>query len=196
MKISSSTVRRLRTERGWSQDQLAVASGLSLRTVQRVEAEGVASLGTAVCLAATYGAKLIDLQEEQPCSTAHPVWTWPGMLLLGIAIITLAVTGESGRPAGLPASQGLAVINISVASLAVVLIAQALVHLFRQRQYIGAGLAVVGMPWATLLGGGAVLALVRGESPSWALVGTGVSGIALVVMAMREFRRVAEPARA
>lgn len=64
MKISSAKVRRFRSERGWSQDQLALASGLSLRTIQRVEAEGNASRETQVCLAATFGISLIELADE------------------------------------------------------------------------------------------------------------------------------------
>lgn len=64
MKISTTTVRRLRTERGWSQEHLALASGLSLRTIQRVEAEGNASRETHVCLAATFGIVLADLVAD------------------------------------------------------------------------------------------------------------------------------------
>ncbi len=64
MKISSAKVRRYRSERGWSQDQLALASGLSLRTIQRVEAEGNASRETQVCLAATFGISLAELADE------------------------------------------------------------------------------------------------------------------------------------
>lgn len=64
MKISSAKVRRFRSERGWSQDQLALASGLSLRTIQRVEAEGNASRETQVCLAATFGISLAELADE------------------------------------------------------------------------------------------------------------------------------------
>lgn len=63
MKISSITIRRLRTARGWSQEQLAVASGLGLRTIQRVEAEGKAARETRVCLAATFGVELAELIE-------------------------------------------------------------------------------------------------------------------------------------
>src|SRR3954470_23090742 len=112
MKISPSAVRRLRTDRGWSQDQLAMASGLSLRTIQRVEAEGIASVGTAVSLAATYGTKLIELQGEQSDSAGGSIWLWPSALLLGLAIVTLVLLGDSGRLAGLPVSQGLAAVNI------------------------------------------------------------------------------------
>ncbi len=69
-------------------------------------------------------------------------------------------------------------------------------NLLRQRQFVGIGLAALGTPWVTLLAGGAVLALVNGKSPSWALIGTGVAGFALVVMAFREFRRGNLAARA
>ena len=64
MKISSTVIRRLRTERGWSQEQLATASGLGLRTIQRVEAEGKAARETRVCLAATFNLPITDLLEE------------------------------------------------------------------------------------------------------------------------------------
>ena len=64
MKVSSDVVRRLRAERGWSQEQLAVAAGLSLRTIQRVEGEGVASRETRVCLAATFDIDLCDLSDD------------------------------------------------------------------------------------------------------------------------------------
>ena len=39
MKINSEKVRDLRNKRGWSQEQLAAACGLGLRTIQRIEAE-------------------------------------------------------------------------------------------------------------------------------------------------------------
>lgn len=53
MKIDSDIVRKLRTARGWSQEQLGVVSGLSLRTIQRLEngengsIESVRALATA-----------------------------------------------------------------------------------------------------------------------------------------------------
>lgn len=77
MKISPATVRRFRTERGWSQEQLAVVSGLSLRTIQRVEADGSASQETRMSLAATFGIQLSDLvrdsnAERQTAAIAPP----------------------------------------------------------------------------------------------------------------------------
>ena len=195
MKISPYTVRRLRTERGWSQEQLAIASGLSLRTVQRVEAEGMASMGTAVSLAATYGVQLIELQDEPLLAADRNAPAGYTMLLLGLAVLTVAIINESGRLPGLPMSNGFAAMNILAAIVGGALVVPALVGIFRQRQYVGATLAVLGMPLVTLLAGGMIFALVSGRVPGWQLVGMGASGAALVVMAVREFRRDHKTAR-
>ena len=52
MKINGEAVRALREQKSWSQEHLASASGLSVRTVQRVEIDGVASAETRLALAA------------------------------------------------------------------------------------------------------------------------------------------------
>ena len=63
MKLDSSSVRRLREAKNWSQEQLAKASGVSLRTVQRVETEGTASRETRVCLAAALDVDVTLISE-------------------------------------------------------------------------------------------------------------------------------------
>lgn len=189
MKLSPSAVRRLRTERGWSQDQLAIASGLSLRTIQRVEAEGIASLGTAASLAATCQVKLTELQDYQNPQTGQKPTTPSNELFLGIAVMTLAIISESGRLPAFPLSDAVAAVNISVAIIAVMLLVPSLVRLIRQRQFIGTSLAMLGTPLVTLLAAGAMYALVSGHSPMWQLFAIGATGAALVFMALREFRR-------
>ena len=54
MKINSDRVKQLRKQRSWSQDQLASVSGLSLRTIQRIENMGVCSLDSKRALAAVF----------------------------------------------------------------------------------------------------------------------------------------------
>jgi transcriptional regulator with XRE-family HTH domain len=54
MKIKSKLVVETRNKKGWSQQQLSIVSGLSLRTIQRVENEGKASLETLKSLASTF----------------------------------------------------------------------------------------------------------------------------------------------
>lgn len=189
VKISPSTVRRLRTERGWSQEQLAIASGLSLRTIQRVEAEGIVSMATTVSLAATYGVHLAELQEEPRTPLAAPSSSVHGTLFPGLAVMTVAAMSESGRLPGLPLSDVFAAINLLAAVVGALLLAPALVRIFRRRRYTGAALAVLGTPLLTLLAGGAIYALVSGRPMSWQLAGIGAAGAVLVVMAIRELVR-------
>ncbi len=44
MKINAELVVKLRKATPWSQDELAIASGLNLRTIQRIEKQATASL--------------------------------------------------------------------------------------------------------------------------------------------------------
>lgn len=57
-------VKRLREQRHWSQEQLARLAGLSLRTVQRVEAGQKASLETVKALAAVLETDIDRLTED------------------------------------------------------------------------------------------------------------------------------------
>lgn len=93
MKISSTKVRRFRSEHGWSQDQLALASGLSLRTIQRVEAEGNASRETQVCLAATFGISIAELIDEVLLDNRISVQSIPVTALSTRYKVTGALTG-------------------------------------------------------------------------------------------------------
>lgn len=61
MAINAQRLRALREQRGWSQEQLADVSGLSARTIQRVEATGAASLETRMALAAALSLAPADL---------------------------------------------------------------------------------------------------------------------------------------
>ncbi len=54
MKAKSSLIRKYRTERLWSQEQLAEISGLGLRTIQRLEARGSGSQESIKALAAVF----------------------------------------------------------------------------------------------------------------------------------------------
>ncbi len=58
-------IRKLRLEKGWSQEQLAEMAGVSTRTIQRIERGGQASLETKKCLAAVFEINLINLQKDQ-----------------------------------------------------------------------------------------------------------------------------------
>ncbi|MGF1863751.1 helix-turn-helix domain-containing protein [Enterovibrio norvegicus] len=65
--INSEVLKSLRLNKSWSQEKLANASGLSLRTVQRVENTGTASLETKLALSSALEIKpeQLGVQSEQ-----------------------------------------------------------------------------------------------------------------------------------
>ena len=64
MKINAELVRKLRKEKSWSQDELALVSGLNLRTVQRIEKEASTSLQSKKSLASAFDINIRDLDSK------------------------------------------------------------------------------------------------------------------------------------
>jgi transcriptional regulator with XRE-family HTH domain len=69
--INRNLILELRRQRSWSQDELAVASGLNLRTVQRIERSGSASLQSKKALAAAFNIDVHDLDSKEETMTAQ-----------------------------------------------------------------------------------------------------------------------------
>jgi len=67
-------VRKLRLQRGWTQDQLAEFAGISVRSVQRIERGADASLETRKAMAAVFEVDLTTLQNG-----AEPMETQPSI---------------------------------------------------------------------------------------------------------------------
>lgn len=68
MKLDIDRIRQLRRERAMSQEELAGATGLSLRTIQRIETDGIASLESKKALACVFQVELEaldDMREER-----------------------------------------------------------------------------------------------------------------------------------
>jgi transcriptional regulator with XRE-family HTH domain len=65
MRINADVVLKARREKSWSQDELAVASGLNLRTIQRVESEGTGSLQSKKALASAFDLDINDLDRQE-----------------------------------------------------------------------------------------------------------------------------------
>ena len=60
-------VKELRNQKGWSQSELAVLSGLSVKTIQRVEhGQGAPSMDTAKALASIFDKPFTDFLPSQP----------------------------------------------------------------------------------------------------------------------------------
>jgi transcriptional regulator with XRE-family HTH domain len=65
MKINADLVRKARTQKFWSQEELAIASGLNLRTIQRIEREASASLQSKKALASALDLDIQDLDYQE-----------------------------------------------------------------------------------------------------------------------------------
>ena len=60
MRIKSELVSERRRQQSWSQDELATAAGLNLRTIQRIENIGTASLQSMKAIASALEAEVED----------------------------------------------------------------------------------------------------------------------------------------
>jgi transcriptional regulator with XRE-family HTH domain len=95
MKINQETLRRMREQRAWTQSHLAELADLSLRTVQRIERSGDASMESASALAAALNMELAVLLEtpsatDQALPVKSPRYTVWGVLgAMGCAIVAL-----------------------------------------------------------------------------------------------------------
>lgn len=65
MKINSALVLQLRNARSWSQEELATAAGLNLRTIQRIENEASASLQSKKALASVFDIDIKALETRE-----------------------------------------------------------------------------------------------------------------------------------
>ncbi|NKI36133.1 DUF805 domain-containing protein [Wenzhouxiangella sp. XN79A] len=95
MRIDSLRVRALRRARHWSQDQLADACGLNLRTVQRLESSGRASLDSLRALAAVFEVEVDSLSVD--CGSAMAPSGAVAAIRSGLQRFD-DFSGRSGRP--------------------------------------------------------------------------------------------------
>ena len=72
MKINADLVLSARKQKSWSQDELAIASGLNLRTIQRIESEASASLQSKKALASALDLDIHALDYQE----VHMRQTW------------------------------------------------------------------------------------------------------------------------
>ena len=64
-------IQKLRTDKGWSQEELAMHAGISVRTIQRIENGKRASLESLKCLAAVFETSVSELVQEKPMTTTE-----------------------------------------------------------------------------------------------------------------------------
>ena len=102
VQVDRDRIRSEREKRAWSQEHLAGAAGIGARTIQRIEATGVASYESVRAIAAALEIPLSDLRADQtgvPSSATGPA---PAARLsfalrwLGAAVALAMLAGGSG----------------------------------------------------------------------------------------------------
>jgi transcriptional regulator with XRE-family HTH domain len=106
MKVDKAKLRQLRDAKCWSQEHLASAAGLSLRTIQRMESDGAASAESKLAVAAALQVPVAILSPQadhaapaSPASrAAEAVTALPGSIRRGTRL------GYAGVAAGTAAA--------------------------------------------------------------------------------------------
>jgi len=65
MELNKDKLKQLRESKAWSQSHLAEVAGVSLRTIQRVEKNGMASPESVKAICASYGIKAGDILKNE-----------------------------------------------------------------------------------------------------------------------------------
>ena len=100
MQLDASRIRGERERRAWSQEQLAEVTGVSLRTIQRVETSGSASFETSRALAAVFGLNAADLKMHAPAKTSRIVSRLRNAAIAASLVLGLGVLFVENAKAG------------------------------------------------------------------------------------------------
>lgn len=90
--LSTTKLKTLRREKGWSQEVLAKATDLSVRTIQRIEADGKASAESTLALASVFS---LSPQELKATSKEIEV-NWTRKMIMKNLIALLVISGAVG----------------------------------------------------------------------------------------------------
>jgi transcriptional regulator with XRE-family HTH domain len=101
MKIDGARVKLERQQRAWTQEHLAGATGVSLRTIQRIETTGIASYDSLNALAAVFSLSVSDLRlpetalQVQPPAPAKWLTIRRMLTMAGSMIVAAVITPPS-----------------------------------------------------------------------------------------------------
>ena len=89
MRLKHNVIAQARTRQGWTQEHLASVAGVSTRTIQRVEATGIASADTAQALCAVLDLNFAEIGNSQQIKNAAIALSIPALvcaLLIGFIL--------------------------------------------------------------------------------------------------------------
>lgn len=94
MKINQAFIKELRLKKSWSQEKLADKAGVSLRTIQRIESDGIASFQSRIAISEALGIEPDELGAKSPVTRNKTADLEKSVTIgkLGFSIIALLLT--------------------------------------------------------------------------------------------------------
>lgn len=86
MRVNAELILRMRKDKAWSQEELAIAAGLNLRTIQRIEKEATASLQSMKALASAFAVNIRAFEHEESAMLSELLGK-EVMIVMGITVI-------------------------------------------------------------------------------------------------------------
>ncbi|QZO11709.1 helix-turn-helix transcriptional regulator [Pseudoalteromonas piscicida] len=118
MQINKQLIKLKRVERAWSQSELAQVSGLSLRTIQRIEKSGAASLESIKALAAVYEVNVMEIQLKPESKgtkfTRKAAAFFAGIAVMAASVFTLSASAKPVMVDLMLTSQGQTLADVQV----------------------------------------------------------------------------------
>ena len=93
MEINAIKIKELRQKKGWTQQHLADACGVSLRTIQRVERYGNVSNETALSLSAVFELSLEEINQLPEITEPIKAPLFSAVHLLALIFVFGVITG-------------------------------------------------------------------------------------------------------
>lgn len=105
--VNAALVKRLRLEKDWSQEELAIAAGLSARTIQRIESDGAGSVNSLKSIASALEVNTHNLEAKPRTHLVGARWGYGGVIF-GTTCATAAILANWLNGDGTAADAGIA----------------------------------------------------------------------------------------
>jgi DNA-binding XRE family transcriptional regulator/flagellar motor component MotA len=115
MSVSIEKLKKLRKYSGWSQERLAEISGLSLRTVQRIETGGNASLESQLAIATAFSVSPGELLENEKVEIGNGGINWGGIIGILLCVCLMLFQFDLGNTVFFDSYSLLLVMGLSIA---------------------------------------------------------------------------------
>jgi len=115
MSVSIEKLKKLRKYSGWSQERLAEISGLSLRTIQRIETSGNASLESQLAIATAFSISPGELLDGEKVEIGNGGINWGGIIGILLCILLMIFQLDLGNSSFFDQYSLILVIGLSIA---------------------------------------------------------------------------------